>query len=139
VDDLRDDGDVRFSVVAVAGTEVVGHALLSRVDVSGSPALALAPVGVVPAHQRAGVGTAVVRAVLAAGAAAGERLVVVVGDPAYYRRFGFLPASRFGITGPYPVPDEVFQALPLPAAGGAERDVPRGRVSYPQAFAKLGT
>ena len=56
--------------------------------------------------------------------------MVVLGDPEYYRRFGFLPASRYGITGPYKVPDEVFQALALPGTGR----VARGAVSYPPAF-----
>jgi len=113
-----------------AGGELVGHVLLTRVDVGGNPALALAPLGVLPAHQGAGVGAALTRAALAAAAEAGERLVVVLGHPRYYPRFGFQPASRFGITGPYQVPDEVFQALALPGDGS----VPRGLVRYPPAF-----
>jgi putative acetyltransferase len=112
---------------------VVGHVLLSRVDVGGDPALGLAPLGVLPAHQRAGVGTALTRAALAAAADAGERLVVVLGDPEFYRRFGFLPASRYGVSGPFPVPDHVFQALALPGGGRA----PRGAVTYPPPFMRL--
>jgi putative acetyltransferase len=129
VDALR-GSEPWISFVAVNESELVGHVLLSRVDVGGDPALALAPLGVHPAHQRAGVGTALTRAALAAAVAANERLVVVLGHPRYYPRFGFRPASRLGITGPYRVPDEVFQALVLPGDGA----VPHGPVTYPPAF-----
>ncbi|MFJ6213674.1 GNAT family N-acetyltransferase [Streptomyces sp. NPDC092296] len=109
---------------------VIGHALLTRLAVGGGDALALAPVAVAPEWQRTGVGTLVVRAALQAAEGAGERLVVVLGDPRYYRRFGFTPASGHGVTGPYDVPDAVFQALPLAAYDGA----PRGAAVYPPPF-----
>jgi predicted N-acetyltransferase YhbS len=131
---------IAFVAVCAAGAaahradaELVGHVLLSRVDVGGDPALAVAPLAVLPAHQRAGVGTALTRAALAAATDAKERLVVVLGHPRYYPRFGFSPASRLGITAPYPVPDEAFLALELPGDGL----VPRGLVTYPPAFGAL--
>lgn len=117
-------------MVAEADGGIVGHVLLTRVDISSRPALALAPIGVLPQRQRRGVGSALVRAVLQAAATAGERLVVVLGEPAYYGRFGFVPASRYGVTSSYDVPDAVFQALPLPAYDGA----PRGLVRYAEPF-----
>jgi putative acetyltransferase len=120
-------------VATMAGGAVVGHALLSRLEVGGDSALALAPVAVLPSHQRRGIGTGLVRAALADASALGERLVVVLGDPGYYGRFGFGPASRLGVTGPYDVPDEVFQAVALPAYDG----IPRGAARYPAAFAGL--
>lgn len=123
-----------FSWVAESDGDVVAHALLSRVFVGPgrAPALALAPVAVVPSEQRHGHGSAVVRAVLDAASAAGERIVLVLGDPAYYGRFGFRPASEFGLSGPWQVPDEAFQALPL--AAYVDEPATRGMVLYPAAF-----
>jgi putative acetyltransferase len=112
---------------------IVGHIVLSRIAVGTGGALgalALGPIAVLPSEQRRGVGGALMRSALDAAAAAGERLVILVGDPAYYGRFGFGPASRLGVTGPYDVPDEVFQALPLPAYDGS----PRGLARYPAAW-----
>lgn len=123
-----------LSLVAETDGGIVGHVLLTRVDISSGRGLGLAPVGVVPRRQRRGVGSALVRAALEAAATAGERLVVVLGDPAYYGRFGFVPASCYGLTCTYEVPEEVFQALALPAYDGA----PRGLVRYSEPFSALG-
>jgi putative acetyltransferase len=109
---------------------VVGHALLTRLRVGDGAGLALAPVAVAPEWQRRGIGERVVRAALTAAEEAGERLVVVLGDPAYYGRFGFAPAARHGVTGPFQVAEEVFQALPLAAYDGG----PRGHCAYPEPF-----
>ncbi|GAB2739310.1 GNAT family N-acetyltransferase [Kitasatospora kifunensis] len=120
-----------LSVVAVDGNElVVAHALLTRLRIGKGKGLALAPVAVAPEWQRRGVGELVVRAALEAAEQAGERLVVVIGAPAYYGRFGFIPAARHAVSGPYEVPEEVFQVLPLSAYDGN----PRGRCDYPEPF-----
>ncbi|MFD0402098.1 GNAT family N-acetyltransferase [Kitasatospora sp. NPDC059811] len=134
VDALRRDPAwlPELSLVAVdeAGL-VIGHALLTRLRVGEDGAgLALAPVAVAPEWQRKGVGELVVRAALSAAEKAGEKLVVVLGDPEYYGRFGFSAAGRHEISGPFEVPDAYFQALPLPAYDGA----PRGLCRYPEAF-----
>ncbi|MFF9640771.1 GNAT family N-acetyltransferase [Kitasatospora aureofaciens] len=124
-----------LSLVAVddAGL-VVGHALLTRLRVGDGggtgDALALAPVAVAPEWQRQGVGELVVRAALSAAEEAGEKLVVVLGDPEYYRRFGFIPAGRHEVTSPFEVPDAYFQVLPLAAYDGG----PRGLCRYPEPF-----
>ncbi|MER6298484.1 N-acetyltransferase [Kitasatospora sp. NPDC001539] len=120
-----------LSVVAVdeAGL-VVGHALLTRLWVGDGDAVALAPVAVAPEWQRRGVGELVVRAALSAAEAAGEKLVVVLGDPGYYGRFGFAPAGRHEVSGPFEVPEAYFQALPLAAYDGG----PRGLCRYPEPF-----
>ncbi len=117
-------------VAEAADGTLAGHALLTRCHVGGHPALALAPVAVDPAHQGKGAGSAVVRAALDAARAAGEHLAVVLGHPGYYPRFGFAPASRWGIGAPFEVPDEAMMALPLDAA----RPVPGGVIQYPAAF-----
>ncbi len=120
-----------LSVVAVDGAGlVIGHALLTRLLVGDGKALALGPVAVAPEWQRRGVGELVVRAALAAAEDAGEKLVVVLGDPEYYARFGFAPAGRHEVTGPFEVPEAYFQVLPLPSYDGT----PRGLCRYPEPF-----
>ncbi|MER5642590.1 N-acetyltransferase [Kitasatospora sp. NPDC002227] len=117
-----------LSVVAVEESGlVVGHALLTRLQIGEGWGLALAPVAVAPEWQRKGVGAQLVRAALAAAEAAGERLVVVVGDQHYYARFGFTPAFEHGITADFP--PEYIGALAL-----ARDDVPRGHCRYPEPF-----
>ncbi|WP_432164631.1 bifunctional class I SAM-dependent methyltransferase/N-acetyltransferase [Streptomyces sp. bgisy031] len=137
VDALRADTDAwlpGLSYVAEApdGT-VAAHALVTRCLVGGAPAAALAPVAVLPGHQRTGAGSAVVNAVLDAARARGERLVLVLGHPDYYPRFGFTPASGYGIRPGFEVPDEAMMALVLGAADGSWQ-VPQGTITYPAAF-----
>ncbi|QXJ19766.1 N-acetyltransferase [Actinomadura graeca] len=117
-------------VAETPGGQVAGYALLTRCRVGGDAALALAPVAVLPSRQRTGAGGAAVRAVLDAAAGRGERLVVVLGHPDYYPRFGFGRASRLGITTSFEVPDEALMALVL----GGPGPVPSGTVEYPAPF-----
>ncbi|MGW1076921.1 GNAT family N-acetyltransferase [Streptomyces sp. NPDC002537] len=120
-----------LSLVAEApGHGVVGHALLTRCLVGDVPALVLAPVAVLPAYQRSGAGSAVVRAALEAARARGEHMVTVLGHPAYYPRFGFTRASEFGIRPPMDVPDEAMMALSL----DPDRPAPSGLIRYPAPF-----
>ncbi|SCE07659.1 Predicted N-acetyltransferase YhbS [Streptomyces sp. Termitarium-T10T-6] len=109
---------------------LAGHALLTRCHVDGAPALALAPCAVLPSVQRTGAGSAAIRAALDAARSLGENLVLVLGHPEYYPRFGFTPASRFGIRAPFDVPDEAMMAMAL----GDTRPVPTGTIQYPAAF-----
>jgi putative acetyltransferase len=120
-----------LSVVAERDGEVVAHALLTRVTVGADarPALALGPVAVRPAHQGGGLGTAVVRAALDAARAAGETLVLVLGAPEYYGRFGFTAAAERGVTGPWGA-DRHWQLL-------AWGEVEPGEVAYPQPWHDL--
>ena len=128
-----------LAMVAEFGGEIVGYALLTRVRVDPGlvPALALGPVAVPPRRQRHGFGTAVVRAALDAATELGERLVVVLGAPAFYRRFGFEPAARFALTSPWSGLGAPWQALALPDSGGGAGPVPSGDVTYPQAWAQV--
>ncbi|WP_405922075.1 GNAT family N-acetyltransferase [Streptomyces sp. NBC_00122] len=109
---------------------VAAHALLTVCEVDGVRALALAPVAADPAFQRSGAGSSVVRALLAAAKERGESLVLVLGHPEYYPRFGFVPASRFGIRAPFEVPDEAMMALVLDDSV----PVPTGTIRYPAPF-----
>ncbi|WP_188269291.1 MULTISPECIES: GNAT family N-acetyltransferase [unclassified Streptomyces] len=134
VDALRQDPEAwlpGLSYVAEAPDgSIAAHALLTRCRVDGAPAAALAPVSVTPGHQRTGAGQAVVRAVLDAARLRGERLVLVLGHPEYYPRFGFVRASAYGIKPGFEVPDEAMMALVLDDSA----PVPPGRIAYPGPF-----
>ncbi|AJO78227.1 GNAT family N-acetyltransferase [Pseudomonas sp. MRSN 12121] len=128
VNALRDAGVLSLSWVAERDGAVIGHASLSPVTLSqGEPGwYGLAPVSVLPAYQGQGVGSALVRQLLAQLQAQGAAGCVVLGDPGYYGRFGFLAHAGLTLPG---VPAEYFQALSFGAA------VPRGEVSFHPAFA----
>lgn len=102
-----------LSVVAERDGRVVAYALLSRITVDAHPALALGPVAVLPADQRRGLGTEVVREALRRARDGGERLVLVLGEPAYYARFGFVPAAPYGISSPWSSLGDAWQVLAL--------------------------
>ena len=116
VDALRAQAAPTISLVADHDGSIVGHILFSPVSLTGHDELkimGLAPMAVVPAQQRRGIGSALVREGLEHCRARGSGAVVVLGHPEFYPRFGFVPASRFGITSEYDVPDEAFMALEL--------------------------
>lgn len=134
VDALRGTVAPLVSLVAQEQEKIVGHILFSPVTLaSGAPVLVmgLAPMAVLPGHQRSGVGSALVRTGLDACRTLGAGAVVVLGHPTYYPRFGFIPASRFGLTCDYDVPDDVFMALELETGALAGH---AGVVRYHRAF-----
>lgn len=95
---------------------IVGHILLSPVTIDGSReawGLGLAPLAVAPAHQRRGVGARLVEAALRRARLLGYAYVVVLGDSHYYPRFGFVPASRFGLSCPLAHLETDFMAIEL--------------------------
>ena len=118
VDALRADPGWLPALSLVAcdpGGAVVGHVTCTRATVAGRPALGLGPLGVAPAAQRTGVGSALMHAVLGAADALDEPLVALLGHTAYYPRFGFVPAADLGIEAPDPTWGAHFQARPLTA------------------------
>lgn len=109
-----------LSLVATADDgQVVGHVAFTDCSVADDAARAvlLGPLAVTPARQGRGIGSALVRAGLDRLAAAGPARVFVLGDPAYYGRFGF--AAEAGVIPPYPLPDEWAGAWQSLALGGA--------------------
>jgi putative acetyltransferase len=133
VDELRARGELVLALVAAGeGGAILGYAAFPRLALAAGgrsmPAVGLAPAAVAPAHQRRGIGSALIRAGIARLRSHGERLMFVLGDPGYYRRFGF--AVIDGFVSPYAGPH--FQTLKL--APGAPDS---GRVSYPPPFANL--
>ncbi|MFL6121556.1 GNAT family N-acetyltransferase [Actinophytocola sp.] len=103
----------RLSLVAEDAGRVVGHVVCTRAHVAETPVLGLGPLGVLPARQRTGVGSALMHAVLAAAEALDERVVVLLGHADYYPRFGFEPAAGLGIESPDPAWGNHFQARRL--------------------------
>jgi putative acetyltransferase len=124
IEQLRARGQLVLSLVAEADGQLVGHIAFSPVEVESNPVgvavVGLAPMAVLPAHQRGGVGTLLVKTALAECHVLGYDAVVVLGHPDYYPRFGFAPASRFELRCEYDVPDEVFMAQELRPGALAE-------------------
>jgi putative acetyltransferase len=135
VDELRADDAwlPGLSLVAVDAAGVVGHVLGSRARVESAPVLAIGPLSVHPDHQRRGVGLALMHAVLGAADALDEPLVVLLGDPRYYSRFGFRLAEEYGIVPPVPEWRPYFQVRTLTAFTPALR----GRFAYAEPFDRV--
>jgi putative acetyltransferase len=136
VETLSREGDAIVSLVAERDGEVVGHVLLSRMRVSGDGrawrAAGLGPVGVVSGFQGGGIGAGLIEAAIGIARATGEELVFVLGEPDYYRRFGFSAQAASPFASPYAGPYFMALALQpgftLPAAGEA---------AYARAFSDL--
>jgi putative acetyltransferase len=134
---LREQASPLVSLVAETDGELVGHVLLSPVTLTGhadATIMGLAPMAVVPAMQRRGIGSLLIRAGLDACARLGCVAVVVLGHAQYYPRFGFRPASAFGLRSEYDVPDEVFMALELVPGRLTGTS---GTIRYHAAFARV--
>lgn len=129
VEALRAAGALAVSVVAVEGGEVAGHVAFSPITVDGAPApgwFGVGPLSVRPGRQRAGIGSALMRAGLERVKALGAKGCVLVGDPAYYRRFGFEASTSLS----YPdLPAGYFQVLHL------DPEARSGTVAFHSAFA----
>jgi putative acetyltransferase len=116
--------DARLELVAVEGDEVVAHLAAAPGTLEGHPAdvAGVAPVCVAPGHQQRGVGTTLVRELVSRADARGWPLLVLLGDPAYYGRFGFGPAGARGLWyAPVGRGDPHFQAHPLAGDDGSAR------------------
>lgn len=119
VDRLRAGPDYLpdLALVALDGDRIVGHVMLTRTRLATASGareiLLLAPLAVALDHRRAGLGERLTREVLAKAAAAGFTAVILVGDPAYYGRFGFRRSTDLGITNTNGIPDRYVQALEL--------------------------
>lgn len=129
VDQLRSGGELVLGLVAESDGQAAGYVALSALK-SPERALSLAPVAVVPSHQRRGIGSLLIGEALRQARADGWRMIFVLGEPEYYGRFGFTTQGAMGFdcryAGPY------FQALQL-----TESPVAPAPVAYSAAFADL--
>jgi putative acetyltransferase len=136
VDRLRRGAEV-IALVADDSGQILGHVLFSPVTLPGHGdvrIVGLAPIAVIPERQRVGVGSALIRRGLETCRESGIDAVVLIGHPTYYRRFGFQPASRFGLRSEYDVPDDVFMAMELRPGALTGKS---GTIRYHSAFADL--
>lgn len=134
---LREQAKPLLSLVAERDDRVLGHIMFSPMTLPGFPQLTLmglAPMGVLPQYRRQGIGSALVTAGLEQCRHDGVDAVFVLGHAGFYPRFGFVPASRFGIGSDYEVADEYFMVAELRAGALAAA---KGVVHYHEAFAGL--
>ncbi len=107
-----------LSLLAYQSNQPVGHILFTKAEVTGSPlnitCALLAPLAVIPAHQRQGVGRTLIEKGASLLAASGVKLLFVLGHPQYYTRCDFVPAIPLGLHAPYTiVPEEAWMVRPL--------------------------
>ncbi|MCJ2375527.1 N-acetyltransferase [Vibrio sp. ZSDZ34] len=130
VNRLRDSGALTLSLVAEDETGIVGHIALSPVAIDNAVSnwYGLGPVSVAPERQREGIGGQLIKKVIEQIRKQGAEGIVLLGDPEYYRRFGFESHGNLTLPG---VPCEYFMVQSLRAD---EVAIPKGEVSYHQAF-----
>lgn len=138
VDALRANARPYISLVAIVDEQIVGHIFFSPVAIESEAgsftAMGLAPMAVLPEYQNQGIGSQLVREGLKECQRLGEEIVVVLGHPNFYPRFGFVPASLKGLRSEYDVPDDVFMVVELREGALQGR---RGLVKYHAEFAKV--
>lgn len=122
VDNLRREGAVVLSLVAETENQLLGHILFSRMWIDHGAdaiaAVALAPIAVLPSHQRIGIGTGLIESGLDRLRTLGERIVFVLGHPDYYTRFGFSTETTRGVEAPFPRPAFMAVELGIEPIGG---------------------
>lgn len=138
VERLRARRKIALALVATLGNVIAGHVMLTDVHLRG-PGLTprgtgLAPLAVRPAMQRRGIGAALARAAIARARDAGYGFMAVLGDPAYYRRFGFVAGASLGLACELDAPPEAFMALELAPGALAGSS---GLVCYDAEFAAV--
>jgi putative acetyltransferase len=135
---LREMGSITLSLIALLDEGVTGHVLFSPVtlepEITKVRGAGLGPLAVSPAYQRSGIGGQLILAGLEELRRDGFDLVVVLGDPAYYARFGFEPAVHYGARCTFPAPVEDFMLLEL--SPGVLQGW-QGLVRYPPEFDKV--
>lgn len=124
-----------LSLVAEREGMIIGHILFSELTIEGESrswtVLALGPIAVRPEFQKQGIGGQMIQAGFERAASLGYGVVVLIGHPTYYPRFGFVPAGHFGLKCSISVPDDVFMAYLLHPNG---LDGIQGTVVFPPAF-----
>lgn len=131
VDRLRQTDDYirELSLVAESGGNVVGYIMFSRIRIGQDVGIALAPLAVLPAYQRRGIGRALIQSGHRKAKQMGDYCCsVVLGSPEYYSKTGYVAASQFGIMPPFDVPSRFYMVYPMATL------LPAGVVNYSRAF-----
>jgi predicted N-acetyltransferase YhbS len=127
--------DPRLSLVALLGNDLVGHVLMFPVMIQAEqnafPSLSLGPIAVLPEHQNQGIGSILISTAHQNARELGYTSVILLGHPGYYPRFGYRPASTWGLTNPWGIQGDTFMVIEL-ITGSLEGKA--GLVQYPQAF-----
>lgn len=98
-----------LELVVVSDSQIYGYGMMSEVQINSSlTGLVLAPLAVAPDKQQQGIGTVLMRELEQRANKQHYPYISILGHPDYYRRFGYLPASKFDVKPPYPLPDEAF-------------------------------
>ncbi len=138
VNRLRASGKIAAALVAEEKARMLGHVVFSTISIDGpngaTGAMALAAIAVEPAFQRLGIGSALVSAALEHCRLERQSRVLVLGDPAYFARFGFVPAERFGLKCASPVSENAAMAIELTPGAFATAS---GSVHFGQEFDDL--
>lgn len=139
VDGLRQSKALSLSLVAQAGGIALGHAALSPVKLDSSffrkNWMGLAPVGVLKAYQKRGIGSALTQHIISEAQSRKIQAIFVLGDPTYYTRFGFVPVHSLSrITCSFPSPPEAFMVLELESDSLKNH---KGTLLYPDIFYRI--
>lgn len=127
-----------LSLVAEIGNKIVGHIMFSKIIIVGSSVfetLALAPMAVIPAFQKQGIGSELIKKGMAKAKEIGFDSIIVLGHRDYYPKFGFERASKWNIKCPFEFPDEAFMAIELTEKALENK---AGTVKYPNEFLEVG-
>jgi putative acetyltransferase len=139
-DKIRERGALKIALVAVENGALVGYIAFSQVDIvpklQGFCAMTLAPLSVLPAYQKRGIGSALVKAGLEECQEQGQDAVFLVGHSDYYPRFGFVPAREKGFECEYEAPDEAWMVLELKEGALFGK---QGRVKFQPEFREAAT
>ena len=125
-----------LSLVAELDNKIVGHIMFSYIDLAYEQTvkvLALAPIAVLPKYQHQGIGSLLVKTGLEKAKRMQAPMVVVLGEPEFYHRFEFKPASKYSIDSPFDIPDEYFMVKFLT---DEDRNY-SGKIKYPAAFSEV--
>lgn len=119
-----------LSLVAVNENKIIGYILFTKVKIGDSTQLALAPLAVLPEHQKKGVGTKLIKEGHKIAKQLNYNYSIVLGSNKYYPRLGYIPASKYNIRAPFDVEDDYFMAIKL----NENAKTIKGTVEYHKAF-----
>lgn len=123
-----------LSLVCEDNDKIVGYVMFTKNKIGKVTGLTLAPLAILPKYQHKRLGTLLVKSGLKIAKELGYEYVVVLGNPKYYNRFGFVTSKEFGIKSPFDVPSKNFMALNL--IDNDDRENLNAVVEYPKPFLK---